>query len=152
MLSQPIFIDRSSFFSRLGSSKQSPIREYGIEEDVRVCESCYERITTFVFDTTKKKTTKLFINRFRFRTGSIRPRTSSVSSTSNKPKSGKTQDEIDDEDALQRAISLSQSEADEKERQKKLLTQQYALSNIQFPSTPIGSAPVADQVGCHCQS
>ena len=58
----------------------------------------------------------------------------------------------EDDAALQLAISLSQSEAEEKERQKKYLTQQYALSNIQFPSTPIGSAPVADQVACHCQS
>jgi len=59
---------------------------------------------------------------------------------------GPSQAELDEEAALQLAISLSQNEADERERQKKLLTQQYAMSNIQFPPTPIGSAPVADQV------
>lgn len=53
---------------------------------------------------------------------------------------------MDEEDALQLAITLSQSEADEKERQKKLLTQRYAMSNIQSPPTPLGSAPIADQV------
>lgn len=80
-----------------------------------------------------------------FRTGSVvRP---TASSSSAKPR-GKSQAELDEEDALRLAISLSQSEAEERERQKKLLTQQYALSNIQFPPTPIGSAPIADQV-CH---
>ena len=63
----------------------------------------------------------------------------------NKPR-GKSQADLDEEDAIQLAISLSQSEAEAKERQKKFLTQQYALSNIQFPPTPLGSAPVADQV------
>lgn len=58
----------------------------------------------------------------------------------------KSQAEIDEEEALQLAISLSQSEADEKERQKKLLTQQYASASIPTPPTPLGSAPVADQV------
>jgi hypothetical protein len=84
------------------------------------------------------------------RTGSVRPSAAPAA----KPK-GKSQDELDEEDALQLAISLSQSEADEKERQKKRLTQQYAMSNIQFPPTPLGSAPVADQVGRsfrHCKS
>jgi len=75
------------------------------------------------------------------RTGSIHP----PSTTTNKPNE-KTQAEIDEEEALQLAISLSQSEADEKVRQKKLLTQQYAVSKIQFPPTPLGSAPIADQV------
>jgi len=108
------------------SSKQSPILEFGIEDEVRVCESCYDRITT---------------------TGSVRPpqpAATTTSSSTTKPK-GKNQAELDEEDALQLAISLSQSEAEEKERQKKLLTQQYAMSNIQFPPTPLGSAPIADQ-------
>lgn len=74
------------------------------------------------------------------RTGSVRP---AIISTNTKPKE-KSQDELDEEDALQLAISLSQSEAEEKERQKKLLTQQYAKSIIQYPPTPMGTAPIAD--------
>ncbi len=81
----------------------------------------------------------LNFNNALYRTGSIRPRTSSIT----KPQE-KSQAEFDDEDALQLALSLSQREAEEKERQKKFLTQQYANSTIQYPPTPIGSAPIAD--------
>lgn len=89
------------------------------------------------------------------RTGSVRSSAAPTAAASAAKPKGKSQEEIDEEDALQLAISLSQSEADEKERQKKRLTQQYATSNIQFPSTPLGSAPVADQVRRsfrHCES
>lgn len=111
------------------SSKSSALLEYGIEDEVRVCESCYERLTT---------------------TGSVNLTTAATESTTTttttttKP-TGPSQAELDEEAAFQLALSLSQNEADERERQKKLLTQQYAMSNIQFPPTPIGSAPVADQ-------
>jgi growth factor-regulated tyrosine kinase substrate len=74
----------------------------------------------------------------------VNPPTATTTTTTTKPK-GKSQAELDEEEALQYAISLSQREAEEKERQKKLLTQQYAMSNIQFPPTPLGSAPIADQ-------
>jgi len=104
------------------SSKSSPLPEFGIEDEVRVCESCYDRLTT---------------------TGRVQSSTATTTTTT-KP-TEKSQAELDEEDALQLAISLSQSEAEEKERQKKLLTQQYAMSNIQFPPTPLGSAPIADQ-------
>ncbi len=30
----------------IGSSKSSPLLEFGIEDEVRVCESCYDRLTT----------------------------------------------------------------------------------------------------------
>ncbi|CAF1093628.1 unnamed protein product [Adineta ricciae] len=100
------------------SSKQCPLMEYGIEDEVRVCITCYDRIKA---------------------TGSIRPKTSVNMTTQEK-----SQAELDEEQALRIAISLSQREADEKERQKKLLTQQYAKPTIQYPPTPTGSAPIAD--------
>lgn len=106
------------------SSKSSALLEYGIEDEVRVCESCYERLTT---------------------TGSVQLATAATTTVTAMKPTGPSQAELDEEAALQLAISLSQNEADERERQKKLLTQQYAMSNIQFPPTPIGSAPVADQ-------
>ena len=58
----------------------------------------------------------------------------------------KDQDELDEQGALQLAISLSQSEAEEKERQKELIAQQYAISNMPYPPTPLGSAPIIEQV------
>ncbi|CAF1069771.1 unnamed protein product [Rotaria sordida] len=100
------------------SSRQCPLLEYGIEDDVRVCIECYDRVQT---------------------TGSIRPEYLSI----NKPKE-KDQDEIEDEDAFQLALTLSRNEAEEKERQKKLLTQKYFNSTIQYPQIPISSAPIAD--------
>ena len=30
----------------LGSSKSSPLFEFGVEDEVRVCESCYDRLIT----------------------------------------------------------------------------------------------------------
>ncbi len=77
---------------------------------------------------------------FVYRTGSIRPQSSS---SVNKIKE-KKENELDDEAAFQLALSLSRREAEEKERQKKLLTQQYMKSTIQYPPIPIGSAPIAD--------
>ncbi|UJR35676.1 hypothetical protein I4U23_028426 [Adineta vaga] len=109
------------------SSKSSPLLEYGIEDEVRVCESCYDRLTT---------------------TGSVNPAAAAaatVAGTFTSKPNEKSQAEIEEEEALQLAISLSQSEANEKERQKKLLTKQYALSSIPTPPTPLGSAPIADQ-------
>lgn len=76
----------------------------------------------------------------------MHPPASTTTAPTSRP-SGKSQAELDEEEALQYAITLSQREADEKERQKKLLTQQYAMSTIQYPPTPLGSAPVAEQVG-----
>ncbi|CAF3680801.1 unnamed protein product [Rotaria socialis] len=97
------------------SSKQCPLPEYGIEDDVRACITCYERIQA---------------------TGSIRPQYLSIDKVKEKNQ--------DEEDALQLALTLSRSEAEEKERQKKLLTQKYANSTNQYPQFPISSAPIAD--------
>lgn len=36
----------SALLASLGSSKSSPLLEFGIEDEVRVCESCYDRLTT----------------------------------------------------------------------------------------------------------
>ena len=81
---------------------------------------------------------------FTYRTGSIRPQSSSSSSSSVNKLKEKPNDELEDEAALQLALSLSRREAEEKERQKKLLTQQYMKTTIQYPPIPTGSAPIAD--------
>jgi len=36
----------NSIFVQLGSSKQCALLEYGIEDEVRVCITCYDRIKT----------------------------------------------------------------------------------------------------------
>lgn len=57
----------------------------------------------------------------------------------------KSQAELDEEDALQLALILSQSEADENDRQKKLATRRYTPVAHSLPTIPIGSsAPIAD--------
>ena len=53
--------------------------------------------------------------------------------------------EFDEDKDLQLAISLSQREAEEKEYQKKLFTQQYAKTTIEYPPIPIGSAPMPEE-------
>jgi hypothetical protein len=82
---------------------------------------------------------KWILRIFVYRTGSIRPQSLSVNQSKEK-----TGAEFDEEAAFQLALSLSRNEAEEKERQKKLLTQQYMKSTIQYPPVPIGSAPIAD--------
>ena len=56
----------------------------------------------------------------------------------------KSQAELDEEDALQLALILSQSEAEESDRQKKLATRRYAPVAISLPTIPTGSVPMAN--------
>ncbi|CAF1305732.1 unnamed protein product [Rotaria sordida] len=93
------------------SSKSCPIPKFGIDRDVRVCDSCYEKLTTGVPLTSKP-------------ISSLKPAPTII------PNQTKTQAEIDEEESFQLALAISQSEADEKERQKKVLTQKYAMSTL----------------------
>ncbi|CAF0860899.1 unnamed protein product [Rotaria sp. Silwood1] len=97
------------------SSKCCPIPKFGIDRDVRVCDSCYEKLTTGVPLMSKSAS-------------------SSKSASTTTPNQTKTQAEIDEEESFQLALAISQSEANEKERQKKALTQKYAMST--FVSAP----------------
>lgn len=109
------------------SSKQCAIPKFGMDREVRVCDLCYEKLTTPQILTS---------------TSSLVPKPN----TSSRPASStttKTQTEIDDEESFQLALAISQSEAEEKERQKKILTQKYAMSS--FLSAP-NDSPAAPTV------
>ncbi|CAF0788042.1 unnamed protein product [Adineta ricciae] len=99
------------------SSKQCPVPKFGFDRDVRVCDACYEKLTTGVplsSNSVPKPITT---------TNTTRTLSSSAPPT-------KSQAEIDEEESFQLALAISQSEADEKERQKKMLTQKYAMSSF----------------------
>ncbi|CAF2561729.1 unnamed protein product [Rotaria sp. Silwood2] len=100
------------------SSKCCPIQKFGIDRDVRVCDLCYEKLTTGVPLTSKP--------------ASLSKPTPTPTTT---PNQTKTQAEIDEEESFQLALAISQSEAEEKERQKKVLTQKYAMStSVSIPT------------------
>ncbi|CAF1607571.1 unnamed protein product [Rotaria sordida] len=106
------------------SSKQCPIPKFGMDREVRVCDACYEKLTSGspVNSIPIPKPMQL-----------SRP----IPTTASASNQGKSQAELDEEESFQLALAMSQSEADEKERQKKMLTQKYAMSS--FLSAPINN-------------
>ncbi|CAF0835118.1 unnamed protein product [Adineta steineri] len=111
------------------SSKQCPIPKYGMDRDVRVCDACYEKLTSGQ---------PVNPNPIPKPISTVKPM---LSTTTAAPvaNQGKTQAEIDEEESFQLALAISQSEAEEKERQKKQLTQKYAMSS--FLSAPTNNDP-----------
>ncbi|CAF1370632.1 unnamed protein product [Rotaria magnacalcarata] len=113
------------------SSKQCAIPKYGMDRNVRVCDACYEKLTTGP---------------------QLSPRPTlipkSVTTTSGiAPSRTKTQAEIDEEESFQLALAISQSEAEEKERQKKMLTQKYAMSSfLSAPNTNNNNPPSVTEI------
>ncbi|CAF3634192.1 unnamed protein product [Adineta steineri] len=102
------------------SSKSCPIPKFDINYDVRVCELCYEKLTNGISQISKPISSS--------------KATSTI--TSNQTKSQvKMNDE--DEESFQRALDISRREAEEKENQKKILTQKYALATNQNEYTKL---------------
>ncbi|KAJ1372634.1 hypothetical protein KIN20_034835 [Parelaphostrongylus tenuis] len=100
-----IFCDRCS-------TKEIPLPQFGIEKEVRVCDACYEKITS------KTKDTKVVKNE----PGASVPVTTELSQAEKE----KLLKEKEEEDlALALAISQSEAEAKDQERQKSL----YAIYN-----------------------
>ncbi|KAG1677414.1 Hepatocyte growth factor-regulated tyrosine kinase substrate [Nymphon striatum] len=88
------------------SNQSSSIPKFGIEKDVRVCDACYEQL---------QKSQKV-------EGESDLPAEYLKSSLSQQPqvspKSGKTEQELQEEEELQLALALSQSEAENKEKEE----------------------------------
>ncbi|CAF4577976.1 unnamed protein product [Rotaria sp. Silwood1] len=103
------------------SSKQCPIPKFGMDREVRVCDACYEKLTSGA---------TLHPNLIPKPIQLSRPMPTSVPA----PTPTKSQAELEEEESFQLALAISQSEAEEKERQKKMLTQKYAMSS--FLSAP----------------
>ncbi|UJR37700.1 hypothetical protein I4U23_030395 [Adineta vaga] len=106
------------------SSKQCAVPKYGFDREVRVCDACYEKLTSGV---------PLSSNPIVKPVSTVR----TMSSSAPPPSQTKSQAEIDEEESFQLALAMSQSEAEEKERQKKMLTQKYAMSS--FLSAPVNN-------------
>lgn len=108
------------------SSKSSTIPKFGIEREVRVCESCYDDINN-----------------------PQRPIPSAdkvESEEPNSPKNSKTpgkksEEELQEEEELQLAIALSRSEAENKEKEKLRATSTILGNWRQTSPTPASPAP-----------
>merc|ERR1712038_1897261 len=122
------------------SSKSCTIPKFGLEKEVRVCDSCYEsygpkeandNTGASIASPLKSSKTDLM--------DSDLPAEYLASPLSQQPqtpasKSGKSEEELKEEEELQLAIALSQSEAQAKEEQKKRATSSGTFSSPNEPS------------------
>ncbi|KAL1498011.1 hypothetical protein ABEB36_008874 [Hypothenemus hampei] len=107
------------------SSKFTTLPKYGIEKEVRVCDSCYDKAHSKASSVVTKGTKESelppeYVN-------------SSLAQQSQEPPR-KNEDELKEEEDLQLALALSQSEAEAKEKEKLRATQ--ALLNNSFKKEP----------------
>ncbi|XP_062594455.1 hepatocyte growth factor-regulated tyrosine kinase substrate-like [Saccostrea cucullata] len=108
------------------SSKSSIIPKFGIEREVRVCDSCYDKIQ----QPTKKK-----------ESDSELPAEYLASPLSKQQQAPpqKSEQEIQEEEELQLALALSQSENEAKEKERERLRKNYGMYG--GPSNTTASAP-----------
>ncbi|KAK8734099.1 hypothetical protein OTU49_006016 [Cherax quadricarinatus] len=113
------------------SSKYSTIPKFGIEREVRVCESCYDDIN----------------NPQRPATNTAKVETEETSSPKTTKTPGKkSEEELQEEEELQLAIALSRSEAENKEKEKLRATSSLLGGNWRQPSpAPASPAPQNSQ-------
>ncbi|XP_066140552.1 hepatocyte growth factor-regulated tyrosine kinase substrate isoform X1 [Euwallacea fornicatus] len=106
------------------SSKSTTLPKFGIEKEVRVCETCYDKVNKPV---TASKLIK--------QDGELPSEylNSSLAQQSQEPPR-KNEDELKEEEELQLALALSQSEAEAKEKEKLRAT--HALLNNSFKKEP----------------
>lgn len=129
------------------SSKYSTIPKFGIEREVRVCESCFDDINkSSVMDPSSwDQETRLSSSP---RPSAVNPAKPEVEENSSPkaPKSPgkKTEEELQEEEELQLALALSKSEAENKEKEKLRATSSLLGGNWRPSSpTPASPAPVA---------
>nr|XP_022317585.1 hepatocyte growth factor-regulated tyrosine kinase substrate-like [Crassostrea virginica] len=119
------------------SSKSSIIPKFGIEREVRVCDSCYDKIQ----QPNKKKESDDLPAEY----------LASPLSKQQQTPAQKSEQEIQEEEELQLALALSQSENEAKEKERERLKKNYGMyggssnSPATAPATqPVVSAPVID--------
>ncbi|KAJ8664463.1 hypothetical protein QAD02_006125 [Eretmocerus hayati] len=115
------------------SAKNSTIPKYGIEKEVRVCNTCYDLLNKPVVPQAKE--TELPVEYL----------TSSLAQQQQVPPR-KTEEELREEEELQIALALSQSEAEHKEKEKKrvtsaIISNSTAFSKVHYspPPSPVPS-------------
>lgn len=119
------------------SAKSSIIPKFGIEREVRVCDSCYDKIQ----QPAKKKDSDDLPAEY-------------LASPLSKQQQGppqKSEQEIQEEEELQLALALSQSENEAKEKERERMRKNYGMygggsnTTATAPATqPVVSAPVID--------
>ncbi|XP_067935234.1 hepatocyte growth factor-regulated tyrosine kinase substrate-like [Watersipora subatra] len=100
------------------SSKSSMISKFGIEKEVRVCDSCYGKLNSSSGNSasagSKGDDSELpaeYLNSPLYK--------QSLKETKSPASGGKTKEEVEEEEQLQLALAISQSEAEAKEQEKK---------------------------------
>ncbi|XP_064462883.1 hepatocyte growth factor-regulated tyrosine kinase substrate-like isoform X3 [Ornithodoros turicata] len=89
-------------FCQKCSSQAAPIPRYGIEKEVRVCEACFEKLSSVTKSPrSSQKSTE---------------ESSPVHQTNSSAPPGKSEQELQEEEELQLALALSKSEAETKQR------------------------------------
>ncbi|XP_052784474.1 hepatocyte growth factor-regulated tyrosine kinase substrate-like isoform X2 [Mya arenaria] len=116
------------------SSKNSIIPKYGIEKEVRVCDSCYDKINTGTDQGSKDDELPAeYLN-------------SPLSKQSQAPPSaGKTEAEIQEEEELQLAIALSKSEEENKAKERERMRSNYGIYGGGNKETNRGPSPIPQQ-------
>lgn len=106
------------------SQKSTTLPKFGIEKEVRVCDSCYDSVTkpsTSAKAAVEKTDSELpaeYLNSSLAQQNQAPPR--------------KSEDEIREEEELQLALALSQSEAEAKEKEKIRTTNSYSFKGNPF--------------------
>nr|XP_045595606.1 hepatocyte growth factor-regulated tyrosine kinase substrate-like isoform X1 [Procambarus clarkii] len=127
------------------SSKYSTIPKFGIEREVRVCESCFDDInkSTILDPATWDQETRPTESSQRPTTNTTKVETEETGSPMTAKAPGKkSEEELQEEEELQLAIALSRSEAENKAKEKLRATSNLLGGNWRQPSpTPASPAP-----------
>uniref|UniRef100_A0A5S6QYU6 Hepatocyte growth factor-regulated tyrosine kinase substrate n=1 Tax=Trichuris muris TaxID=70415 RepID=A0A5S6QYU6_TRIMR len=101
------------------SGKSLPLPHIGIEKDVRVCETCFDKIKNPPPESQKK----------------VEP--SQAEGKSKSTTGEKSEADLQEEEELQLALALSQSEAEEKERLRRKVKTNYFSSTVGLDEEPL---------------
>jgi len=110
------------------SAKVCVLPKFGIEREVRVCDSCFDQHSTNEADNKVSNVTDKEGSKDSKELGSDLPAEYLASPLSKQPQEpvkvagGKTEAELKEEEELQLVLALSKSEAEEKEKEKKKVT------------------------------
>lgn len=88
------------------SSRNAPIPRYGIEKEVRICESCWDKLNRSA--TVIKEASS----------GTEQSPSNTTNKSSGSTSGGKTEQELQEEEELQLALALSQSEAENRVKER----------------------------------
>merc|ERR1712013_263677 len=104
------------------SSKSCVLPKFGIEREVRVCDSCFAQYGPSASDTPASPKQETAADKEDLPAEYLASPLSKQNQEPAKPAGGKTEAELKEEEELQLVLALSKSEAEEKEKEKKKAT------------------------------